>query len=85
MHEVLVNRLGGLSLHRNSVVRLTEHPDMTIALYRGHNKMIQQQHATMFSKDRDIRKRLIFLFCVKNMWNKSSAEWGNICPLGFLI
>ena len=30
MHEVLVNRLGGLSLPRKSVVRLTDRPDMTI-------------------------------------------------------
>ena len=30
MQEVLVNRLGGLSLPRKSVVRLTDRPDMTI-------------------------------------------------------
>ena len=35
MHEVLVNRLGGLSLPRKSVVRLTDRPDMTIDVYRG--------------------------------------------------
>ena len=35
VHLVLVNRLGGLSLPRNSVVRLTDCPDMTIAVYRG--------------------------------------------------
>ena len=35
MHEVLVNRLGGLSLPRKSVVRLTDHPDMTLDVYRG--------------------------------------------------
>ena len=29
MHEVLVKRLGGLSLPRKSVVRLTDRPDMT--------------------------------------------------------
>ena len=28
VHEVLVNRLGGLSLPRKSVVRLTDRPDM---------------------------------------------------------
>ena len=31
VHEVLVNRLGGLSLPRKSVVRLTDRPDMTLA------------------------------------------------------
>ena len=30
MHEVLVNRLGGLSLPRKSVVSLTDRPDMTL-------------------------------------------------------
>ena len=30
MHEVLVNRLGGLSLPRKSVVRLTDRPDITL-------------------------------------------------------
>ena len=43
MHEVLVNRLGGLSLPRKSVVRLTDRPDMTLDVYRGR-KTTQQQH-----------------------------------------
>ena len=30
MHEVLVNRLGGLSLPRKSVVRLTDRPDIKL-------------------------------------------------------
>ena len=29
-HEVLVNRFGGLSLPRKSVLKLTDHPDMNI-------------------------------------------------------
>ena len=43
MLEVLVNRLGGLSLPRKSVVRLTDHPDMTLDVYRGHKTTMQQQ------------------------------------------
>ena len=35
MHEVLFNRLGGLSLPMKSVVRLTDRPDMTLDVYRG--------------------------------------------------
>ena len=35
MHKVLVNRLGGLSLPRKSVVRLTDRPDMTLDVYSG--------------------------------------------------
>ena len=41
MHEVLVNRLGGLSLPRKSVVRLTDRPDMTLVVYRGRKTTIQ--------------------------------------------
>ena len=43
MHEVLVNRLGGLSLPKKSVVRLTDRPDMTLDVYRGRKTTIQQQ------------------------------------------
>ena len=35
MQEVLVNRLGGLSLPKKSVVRLTDRPDMTFDVYCG--------------------------------------------------
>ena len=43
MHEVLVNRLGGLSLPRKSVVRLTDRPAMTLDVYRGRKTTMQQQ------------------------------------------
>ena len=43
MNEVLVNRLGGLSLPRKSVVRLTDRPDLTLDVYRGRKTTIQQQ------------------------------------------
>ena len=43
VHEVLVNRLGGLSLPRKSVVRLTDRPDMTLAVYH-RRKTTMQQH-----------------------------------------
>ena len=48
VHEVLVNRLGGLSLSRKSVVflptlRLTDRLDMTLDFYRGRKTTIQQQ------------------------------------------
>ena len=44
VHEVLVNRLGGLSLPRKSVVRLTDRPDMTLDVYRGRKTTIQQKY-----------------------------------------
>ena len=46
MHEVLVNRLGGLSLPRKSVVRLTERPDMTLDVYRG--RKTTKQHYRLY-------------------------------------
>ena len=46
MHEILVNRLGGLSLPRKSVVRLTDRPDMTLDVYRGRKTRIQPKKKT---------------------------------------
>ena len=43
VHEVLVNHLGGLSLPRKSVVGLTDHPDMTLDVYRRRKTTTQQQ------------------------------------------
>ena len=43
MHEVLVNRLGGLNLPRECVVWLTDCPYMTLDVYRGRKTTIQQQ------------------------------------------
>ena len=42
MHEILVNHLGGLSLPRKSVVRLTDSSDMTIDVYHGRKTITQQ-------------------------------------------
>ena len=43
MHKVLVNRLGGLSLPRKSVVRLTDRPAMTLDVYHGRKTTMHQQ------------------------------------------
>ena len=44
MHEVLVNHLGGLSLPRKSVVRLTDRPDMfTVDIKQQHNNNKNQK------------------------------------------
>ena len=48
VHEVLVNRLGGLSLPRKSVVRLTDRPDMTLDVYRGRKTTMQQQQQQLY-------------------------------------
>ena len=41
MHEVLFNRLGGLSLPRKSMVRLTDRHDRTLDVYRGRKTTMQ--------------------------------------------
>ena len=51
VHEVLVNRLGGLSLPRKSVVRLTDRPDMTLDVYRGRKTTMQQQQLRYGSQE----------------------------------
>ena len=50
MHEVLVNRLGGLSLPRKSVVRLTDRPDMTLDVYRGRKTTNQINNDKYYDK-----------------------------------
>ena len=50
VHEVLVNRLGGLSLPRTSVVRLTDRPDMTLDVYRGRKTTMQQHKSRKINK-----------------------------------
>ena len=58
MQEVLVNRLGGLSLPRKSVVRLTDRPDMTIDVYRGRKTTIQ---LPMTTKSSPLLTKLAFI------------------------
>ena len=53
MHLVLVNHLGRLSLPRTSVVRLTDSPDLTIAVYHGRKITTQkQQQSFTLSSDK---------------------------------
>ena len=56
VHEVLVNHLGGLSLPRKSVVRLTDRPDMTLDVYRGRKTTKQQQHTSCCSPSSTVGK-----------------------------
>ena len=50
VHEVLVNRLGGLSLPRKSVVRVTDRPDITLDVYRGRKTTIRHYRIFMGHK-----------------------------------
>ena len=84
MHEVLVNRLGGLSLPRKSVVRLTDRPDMTLDVYRGSKttmqKQQQQKRPCVFIKDNVITLdflSILYDFIIYTQWPEMSSQ--NIC------
>ena len=75
MHEVLVNHLGGLSLPRKSVVRLTDRPDMTVDVYHGRKTTMQQCNnschnafATSASSDKTVSAFHLFrvFFAIKS-------------------
>ena len=53
VHEVLVNRLGGLSLPRKSVVRLTDRPDMTLDVYHGRKTTMIKQSMQENNQEKD--------------------------------
>ena len=61
MHEVLVNCLGDLSLPRESVVRLTDRPDMTLDVYRGRKTTIQQQSSSCTSVQTSYKEKNLCL------------------------
>ena len=71
VHEVLVNRLGGLSLPRKSVVRLTDRPDMTLDVYRGRKTTMQHiLHAKGNDLDMTVRMhKLVLVFTVRRGQN----------------
>ena len=87
MHEVLANRLGGLSLPRKSVVRLTDRPDMTLDVYRERKTTMQQQQQQItvpcrivFAKPEDLEawpNHLIFRFLtrVRSSSYSPTAAW----------
>ena len=72
MHEVLVNRLGGLSLPRKSVVRLADRPDMTLDVYRGRKTTMQQQQQILTFEGQEQG------FGSKNCQNESRGGGGTL-------
>ena len=54
MHEVLVNRLGGLSLLRKRVVRLTDRPDMILDVYCGRKTTMPPSQWSLSFKEEQI-------------------------------
>ena len=75
MHEVLVNRLGGLSLPRKSVVRLTDRPDMTLDVYHGRKTTMQQQQQNQIFRSLCILTFILFLFCRERLkkWKEEKS------------
>ena len=80
MHEVLFNRLGGLSLPRKSVVRLTDRPDMTLDVYRGRKTTMQQQQQQCKMLDAEET-----LKCRSQAYNNLMRSKCLYCTLAFLV
>ena len=80
MHEVLVNRLGGLSLPRKSVVTLTDRPDMTLDVYCGRKTTIQQQQQ-LCSEKLDKKKLENDYMIMPENFNKNYSKRGGPDPL----
>ena len=72
MHEVLVNRLGVLSLPRKSVVRLTDRSDMTLDVYRARKTTMQQQQQGKLRLSASISCRVLIV--VNPLANLHTAE-----------
>ena len=71
------NRLGGLSLPRKSVVRLTDRPDMTLDVYRGRKTTMQQQK---FFQDLDT---LPVSQIILNVFKRTEGEvWKSVSNTG---
>ena len=73
MHEVLVNRLGGLSLPWKSVASLTDRPDMTLDVYRGRKTTVQNNNATTLLTFKNINNNVfgplfISIKISENLW-----------------
>ena len=82
MHEVLVNRLGGLSLPRKSVVRLIDRPDMTLDGYCGRKTTIQQQQQQLYNLKYEIGKTRWFVsFNYLNVYLRTTTEL-HACKFG---
>ena len=75
MHEVLVNRLGGLSLPRKSVVRLTDRPDMTLDVYRGRKTTMQQQQYNI------MKFIILLLYCISAIATVTAYPNGHLKTL----
>ena len=88
VHEVLVNRLGGLSLPRKSVVRLTDRPDMTLDVYRGRKKQCHNNNNNCISKlFHDLTRLPPLQTCMSPRDSAAGihgcTSWHQICPLDF--
>ena len=70
VHEVLVSHLGGLSLPRKSVVRLTDRPDMTLDVYRGRKTTMQLFKNGWESKIASLTKNCDIIFISSHASNR---------------
>ena len=81
VHEILVDRLGGLSLPRKSVVNLTNRPDLTIDVYHERQTTTQQLLFTDLPLDFTAQHIFNFLFlCINTImrYEKKSINKFNL-------
>ena len=78
MHKVLVNRLGGLSLPRKSVVRLTDRPDMTLDVYRGCKTTNQQQQQIFPLNFADLKFVVTFMGALSDIIFLVAYDFGDM-------
>ena len=73
--RMCTNRLGGLSLPRKSVVRLTDRPDMTLDVYRGRKTTQQQQQPLSLdvSGRFEMYSNYFMLACVSALYSKRES------------
>ena len=84
MHSVLGNRLGGARLPRNSLVRLTDRPDMTIAIFRGRKATKQQQLLSAVSKFFDVMKMTYSRRLILAVMNSMFPENKNVMLIFYI-
>ena len=86
MHEVVVNRLGGLSLSRKSVVRLTDRLDMNLDVYRGRRIAMKQQQQLRYDQNVLTAMSLALRVLLDSLLQKSSVFFvGQGCKSSLLF
>ena len=77
VHLLQVNRVGGLNLPGNSVARLADRPDITIAVYSGRKATKQQEQ----NQKKIAQKRRIDLLFQNNIMKEFMTQAEHLAEL----